>query len=91
VNPADIRWSTITERNEARKHPFREFTCTEPRPKSPEGRTLPHPKPWEWTAQGILRQSSQCLKAGNLLVVGRSESANEILAVAHVVSGRGWS
>ncbi|MQY18393.1 hypothetical protein [Nocardia macrotermitis] len=75
----------ITERTEARKHPFQQFTCTEPRPKSPHGRTLPHPKPWEWTAQSILRRSSECLKAGSLLVVGRSVSSAEILAVAHVI------
>ncbi|WP_157124196.1 GNAT family N-acetyltransferase [Nocardia pseudovaccinii] len=85
MNLTDIRWSAITERTEVKKHPFHEFSCTEPYPRTPEGRKMPHPKPWEWTAQSIIRQSSRCLKAGSLLIVGWSNPSNEILAVAHAI------
>ncbi len=91
MNPAGIRWSTITERREAKKHPFQTFSCTEPRPKSAQGRTLPHPKQWELDAQSILRRSSECLRSGSVLVVGWSESNDDILAVAHVIPGSSGS
>ncbi|GAA5063627.1 GNAT family N-acetyltransferase [Nocardia callitridis] len=85
MNSTEIRWSTITERGEARNYPFHEFTCADPRPKTLAGRKLPHPKSWEWNAQGIIRQSSNRLKAGSLLVVGWANADDEILAVAHLI------
>ncbi|MFE3322011.1 hypothetical protein [Nocardia sp. NPDC059195] len=81
MNPTEICWTTITNRREAIQ--LQEFTCTASRPRSPAGRKLSHPKPWELAAQSIIRQSPQCLKAGNLLVVGR-RGGGEIVAVAHL-------
>ncbi|MGW4364476.1 hypothetical protein ACWEKT_02430 [Nocardia takedensis] len=84
MNPFDIRWDTITERREVKNHPFETFSCTDPHPRTPQGRKLPHPKPWEWAAQGLVRRSAHNFRAGSLLVVGWS-LADEILAVAHVI------
>ncbi|WP_156094916.1 GNAT family N-acetyltransferase [Nocardia lijiangensis] len=94
MNPPEIRWDTITERREVKSHPFQAFSCTEPHPETPQGRRLPHPKPWEWAAQRLIRQSSRCFQSGSLLVVGWSRASNEILAVAHLipeVSAAGFS
>lgn len=85
MNPPDIRWATITERREVKSLPFQTFSCTEPHPKTPQGRKLPHPKQWEWDAQGFIRQSSHYFRPGNLLVVGWSLTDSEILAVAHLM------
>ncbi|WP_253783641.1 GNAT family N-acetyltransferase [Nocardia amikacinitolerans] len=85
MNPPDIRWGTITERREVKNHPFQAFSCTDPHPKTPQGRKMPHPKQWEWDAQGFIRQSSRNFQPGNLLVVGWSVDDNEILAVAHLI------
>ncbi|WP_194829009.1 hypothetical protein [Nocardia sp. XZ_19_231] len=82
MNPTEICWATITDRREAIQ--LKEFTCTTSRPRSPAGRKLSHPKPWERAAQSIIRQSPQCLKAGNLLVVGRQGGGDQIVAVAHL-------
>ncbi|MFD4440561.1 hypothetical protein ACFWPK_12400 [Nocardia sp. NPDC058519] len=82
MNPTEICWATITDRRQASE--LQAFTCTTSRPRSPAGRELPHSKPWERVAQSIIRQSPRCLKAGNLLVVGRCEGTAEIIAVAHL-------
>lgn len=83
MNPTEIRWTTIVNRREAAE--VRTFTCTSARPRTPAGRELPHPKPWERAAQSIIRQSPQCLKAGNLLIVGRCAASAAIVAVSHLV------
>lgn len=46
---------------------------------------MSHPKPWERAAQSIIRQSPKCLKAGNILLVGRREDSEEIIAAAHLI------
>ena len=35
---------------------FASFTCTIPRPRTAHGRTLAHPKPWEYEVQAYIRQ-----------------------------------
>jgi hypothetical protein len=76
-----LRWERITDRRSATS--LQEFTCTTERPRSPAGRKLPHPKPWELEVQSHLRQSSVQLRNGELLLVGRSEDT-AIAAAAHL-------
>src|SRR5699024_10886820 len=47
------------------------FTCTSERPRSPGGRRLPHPTPWEWEAQALLRNARGHFRDGHTIVVGR--------------------
>ncbi|MDP4015418.1 MAG: GNAT family N-acetyltransferase [Candidatus Nanopelagicales bacterium] len=44
------------------------FTCTTAKPRS-GGRTLPHPKPWEWEVQAFIRRLRPPL-AGEVLLLG---------------------
>ncbi|MFD6389858.1 hypothetical protein [Nocardia sp. NPDC060259] len=83
VNPTTVRWQTITDRRGATE--LEMFSCTTPRPQTSSGRKMPHPKPWERAAQSIIRQSPKCLKAGNILIVGRREDSEEIIAAAHLI------
>lgn len=44
------------------------------RPRSPGGRRLPHPKPWEWEAQALLRNARARFRDGHTIVVGRDSN-----------------
>lgn len=48
------------------------FTCTSEAPRSPGGRKQPHPKPWEWEAQALLRNARAHFRDGHQIIVGRS-------------------
>lgn len=76
-----LNWEKISDRRNAR--PLQGFTCTNECPRTPGGRKLPHPKPWELEVQSHLRQSSVRLKNGELLLVGRLDTA--IAAAAHLI------
>lgn len=73
-------WHNVTTRREARV--LQGFTCTTEFPRTPGGRRLPHDRPWEWEAQRHLRQTSQLLLQGDLIVVGLHGS--ELVAAAHL-------
>lgn len=76
----DPEWQYVTTRQEARV--LQGFTCTSDFPRTHGGRKLPHDRPWEWEAQGHLRQTSQLLRQGDLVLVGvRSHDA---IAAAHL-------
>lgn len=47
---------TWTEARREHRPLFPTFTCTTPRPRADSGRTLAHPKPWEWEVQAHIRQ-----------------------------------
>uniref|UniRef100_UPI003D8FB572 GNAT family N-acetyltransferase n=1 Tax=Gordonia sp. B7-2 TaxID=3420932 RepID=UPI003D8FB572 len=79
-----LTWQHITNRREARD--LQGFACTSDLPRTPGGRKLPHERPWEWEAQAHLRELSNRLRSGGLVVVGRSES--EILGCAHLQFGQ---
>lgn len=75
-----LEWSTITDRRSAAG--LQSFTCTVERPRTPAGRRLPHPVPWEWEAQALLRNASHRMRAGDELVVGRVPGEDVIAAGA---------
>jgi hypothetical protein len=77
-----LQWEQISDRRNA-KH-MQGFTCTTDCPRSPAGRKLAHPRPWELEVQSHLRQSSVRLKDGQLLLVGYSDEA-AIAAAAHLI------
>ena len=77
-----LNWEKITDRRNAR--PLQRFTCTSECPRSPGGKKLPHPKPFELEVQSHLRESSKRLKNGELLLVGRLEDQT-IVAAAHLM------
>lgn len=76
----DPEWQHVTTRQEARV--LQEFTCTTDCPRTPGGRKLPHDRPWEWEAQRHLRQASQLLRPGDLLLVGLRTGVT--VAAAHL-------
>lgn len=73
-------WQYVTTRREARV--LQGFTCTWDFPRTPGGRKLPHDRPWEWEAQRHLRQTSQLLHQGDLVLVGVLSS--DAIAAAHL-------
>lgn len=75
-----LAWSTITDRRSAAV--LQSFTCTVERPRTPSGRRLPHPVPWEWEAQALTRSASNRMHAGDELVVGRVPGEDGIAAGA---------
>lgn len=75
-----LRWRQITTRREAAV--LKNFTCTTDLPRTPGGRKLKHPRPWEWEAQRHLRQADQQLTPGDVLLLGEEE--HNILAAIHV-------
>lgn len=76
----DLDWQRITTRRGAAI--LREFTCTTDPPRTPGGRRLPHDRLWEWEAQRHLRQTSQLLQPGDLLLVGTR--GTELIAAVHL-------
>ncbi|RYC12485.1 hypothetical protein [Nocardioides zhouii] len=76
----DPEWRPLTTRKEARV--LESFTCTDDHPRTPGGRKLPHDRRWEWEAQRHLRQTSQLLQEGDLLLAGLRSS--EVVAAAHL-------
>lgn len=52
-----LRWFILPDRKAMIA--LQSFTCTTARPRSPRGRKLSHPRPWELEAQSLLRRSSQ--------------------------------
>ncbi|HXC77829.1 MAG TPA: hypothetical protein VNU19_12325 [Candidatus Acidoferrum sp.] len=76
----DPQWQHITTRQEARV--LQGFTCTTDFPRTPGGRKLPHDRPWEWEAQSYLRQTSQLLRLGEVILVGLRSS--EAVAAARL-------
>ena len=83
VTPQAIHWQRITDRHEATL--LETFSCTIDRPRTPQGRKLPHPKPWEREVQSHFRQCSKRLRAGDLLMVGRHTADEQIVAAAHLM------
>mgnify|MGYP003407678871 FL=1 len=75
------QWEYITTRKDARV--LQTFTCTTDLPLTEGGRKMPHPRPWEWQTQAHLRRSSQLLRAGDSLLIGRDESG-EIVCAAYL-------
>lgn len=65
-----LTWSLLTDKRSATA--LQDFTCTQPRERTPRGRRLPHPRPWEREAQSLLRQAKPNPGAGELVVVGRA-------------------
>lgn len=82
VTAEPLTWHRIDNRPDARS--LQAFTCTTDRPKSPAGRRLPHPKPWEWEVQAHLREASRRIMPGDLVLVGTG-SDGSTLAAAHLV------
>lgn len=78
-----IGWEKVTRRRDAVL--LQSFSCTTPMPKSPGGRKLPHPKPWEYEVQSHFRECSKRLKNGDLLVIGRRVSDGEVVAAVHLL------
>lgn len=75
-----LNWRFLTTRAETRG--LQNFTCAADFPTTPGGRRLPHPKPWEWEAQRHLRQLSQLLRPGDVVVSAREN--DEVMAAAHL-------
>lgn len=78
-----LRWERVTRRRDALS--LQTFSCTTPLPRTPAGRKLPHPKPWEYEVQSHFRESSKRLKEGDVLLVGRDMPENGIVAAAHLI------
>jgi acetyltransferase (GNAT) family protein len=76
----DPEWQRVTTRQQARA--LQGFTCTTEFPRTPGGRRLPHDRPWEWEAQRHLRQASQLLRPGDLILAG--VQTDEVVAAAHL-------
>lgn len=80
MTDGQLGWRTITARREAVV--LKNFTCTTDPPKTPGGRKLKHPRPWEWEAQRHLRQTDQLLGPGDMLLLGESDGV--VLAAMHL-------
>lgn len=76
-----LHWARIEDRSGCRI--LQSFTCAPDRPRTPGGRRLPHPTPWAWEAQRHLRQTSQLLRPGDLVLVG-STDGHEVVAAVHL-------
>jgi hypothetical protein len=78
-----LQWEVLSDRKAMVE--LQRFTCTTPSPRSPRGRRLIHPRPWELEAQSLLRNVSHSSGSEDLVLIGRgvSEPADwEIRAVA---------
>jgi hypothetical protein len=75
-----LTWSLLTDKRSATA--LQDFTCTQPRERSSQGRRLPHPRPWEREAQSLLRQAKSNPEAGELVLVGRPLADEASIAAA---------
>lgn len=75
-----LHWSFLESRSSSAE--LNGFTCTSELPRSPGGRKLPHPKPWEWQAQALLRNAKAHFREGHKIVVGREGAADGPIAAA---------
>lgn len=82
MTDSELDWHLIKSKETARE--LQGFTCTTDHPRTPRGRRLPHPRPWEWEAQRHLRSADRHLRHGDDLLVGRVGSG-ALGAAAHVV------
>lgn len=55
------------------------FTCALDHPRSEGGRKLPHPRPWEWEAQSLLRNLALRLRPSEVALVARSSHTCPVL------------
>lgn len=81
MTQSGLDWHLIATKGAARE--LQGFTCTSDHPRTPRGRRLPHPRPWEWEAQRHLRSAAQHLRDRDALHVGRN-SVGAIASAAHV-------
>lgn len=77
-----LDWERITHRRDVSG--LQSFTCTTDVPRTPGGRKLPHPKPWEREVQSHFRQISRRLRQGELLLLGCAEDG-EARAAIHLM------
>jgi len=73
-------WRHVTTRREARV--LQRFTCTTDFPRSPGGRRLPHPRPWEKEAQTLVREAAKTLRPGEIVLM--ATVGEEPVAAAHL-------
>jgi hypothetical protein len=84
-----IRWEQIADRSLLPRAELQAFTCTTEHPRTPEGRRLPHPRPWEWEVQAHLRQAGRCFRPGDLALVGREIVGGRLACAAHLQPSSG--
>ncbi|MDN5807766.1 MAG: hypothetical protein L0I80_00095 [Brevibacterium sp.] len=77
-----LEWSVLRDRKSAVE--LQKFVCTTERPRTDRGRTLKHPKEWEFEVQALLRNGSRHLKAHGLLLAGRGLSPD------HQIDAAAW-
>jgi|SRR5699024_3707193 len=81
TNHQDLSWRAITRRRELVI--LQQFTCTSDRPRTPHGRILPHPRPWEWDVQRHLRALAHHLRPSEAALLGWR--GDHLAAAAHVI------
>lgn len=84
MSPADAGSSQPlwTEAGQEHRPLFPTFTCTTPRPRADSGRTLAHPRPWEWEVQAHIRQLKTPVR-GDVVQLGLN--GEELVSVAQFV------